>query len=78
MWPRHTFSSQYQYSIKQTSGENLKKYQAEDYDLIQYLILRTKIISYVWQTVILFLHVIHKTLLETKQNNMKTLIYNSQ
>lgn len=78
MWPRHTFSSQYQYSIKQTSGENVKKYQAEDYHLIQYLILRTKTISYVWQTVIFFLHAIHKTLLETKQSNMKTLIFNSQ
>ena len=54
MWLRHTFSSQYQYSIKQTSGENVKKYQAEDYHLIQYLILRTKTISYVWQTVIFF------------------------
>ena len=36
-------SLQYQYKIKKTSDENRKKYQLEDYWLIQYQILRSNI-----------------------------------
>lgn len=49
--PRHTFVLQYQYNFKQTNNENWEKYQLGDYHLIQYQILRTKIIINLWQTV---------------------------
>ena len=42
---------QYQYNVKQTNDENWEKYQLGDYRLIQYQILRTKIIINLWQTV---------------------------
>ena len=50
-WPKQNFSLQYQYNIKQTSDENIEKYQLGDYKLIQYQILQTDIMWTVWQTV---------------------------
>ena len=50
-WPKQNFSLQYQYNIKQTSGENIEKYQLGDYKLIQYQILQTNVMRTVWQTV---------------------------
>ena len=47
----NTISIQYQYNIKQTSGENKVKYQLGDYKLIQYQILQTNITKTVCQTV---------------------------
>ena len=41
----------YQNNIKQTSDENIEKYQLGDYKLIQYQILQTNITRTVWQTV---------------------------
>ena len=49
--PRQNFSLQYQYNIRQTSDENKEKYKSGDYQLIQYQILQTNIIRFVWQTV---------------------------
>ena len=49
--PRQNFSLQYQYNIKQTSDENIEKFQLTDYQLIQYQILKINIIRFVWQTV---------------------------
>ena len=39
------------YNIKQTSEENKGRYHLADYELIQYIILQTKITRTVWQTV---------------------------
>ena len=50
-WPKQNFSLQYQYNIKQTSDENIEKYQLGDYKLIQYQILQTNVMRAVWQTV---------------------------
>ena len=50
-WPRQNFSLRYRYNVKQTSDENKEKYQLGDYKLIQYQILQTNIIRFVWQTV---------------------------
>ena len=50
-WPKQNFSLQYQYNIKQTSDENIEKYQLGDYKLIQYQILQTNVMRTVWQTV---------------------------
>ena len=49
-WPKQNFSLQYQYNIKQTSDENIEKYQLGDYKLIQYQILPTNVMRAVWQT----------------------------
>ena len=42
-WPRHNFSLQYQYNIKQTSDEKKEKYMLGDNKLIQYQILQSNI-----------------------------------
>ena len=49
-WPRQNFFLQYQYNIKQTSDENIEKYQLGDYKLIQYQILQTDMTRTVWKT----------------------------
>ena len=38
-------------SFKQTSDENEEKYQLGHYEVIQYQVLRSKIMRIVWQTV---------------------------
>lgn len=45
------FSLQHQYKIKQTSDENIEKYQKGDYELIHDQILNPKMIGNVWQRV---------------------------
>ena len=50
-WPRQNFSLQHQYSIKQTSYENLQKLTRGFNNLIQHQILQTNITRTIWQTV---------------------------
>ena len=50
-WPRQNFSLQHQYSVKQTSYENLQKLTRGFNNLIQYQILQTNITRTIWQTV---------------------------
>ena len=49
-WLRQNFFLQYQYNIKQTSDDNIEKYQLGDYKLIQYQILHTDMTRTVWKT----------------------------
>ena len=50
-WPRQNFSLQHQYSVKQTSYENLQKLTRGFNNLIQHQILQTNITRTIWQTV---------------------------
>ena len=50
-WPRQNFSLQHQYSVKQTSYENLQKLTRGFNNLIQYQILQTNVTRTIWQTV---------------------------
>ena len=49
--PTPNLFSQYQYNLEYESDEKKYKCQLEDYQLIQYHIIQTKIMKNVWQTV---------------------------